>query len=305
MPAGDFGIALGLQYMTDEIADTPGIESRSGNNWDGSWGRGSAKIFGTYGETATSAAYVETKIPLLAGKKGIDYLELSASARYTKVDINATEDSDARDFTGTTYKFGLDWRINDVIRFRGNIGTSFRTPALFELYRKNFHTYPGQRGNDPCYSWGNALEENLIPQRVADNCAAEGIADNISSTIPMDVTTGGGAAVLDAETSTSTTVGLVFTAPKIDFRMSVDYWELEVKDQIGTFSAQGILNDYATSRRRRSLLHRALQIIPPSVSDIVPRQQCPDPIGPNLLIPAFKAVHLVLSDRSHKQAHSE
>jgi iron complex outermembrane receptor protein len=246
MPAGNFGLAVGAQYMTDEIADTPGIESRSGNNWDGSWGRGSAKIFGTYGETDTTAAYVETRTPLLADKPGFDYLELNVSARYTSVGIDDTEDSAARTFDDTTYKVGLDWRINDNFRVRASTGTSFRTPALFELYRKNFHTYPGQI-NDPCNRWGAALAADDSFQQIADNCAAEGIPDDINSLIPMDVTTGGGAAVLDPETSDSRTFGIVFTAPEIDFRMSVDYWDLEVEDQIGTFSASGILNGCYTS----------------------------------------------------------
>jgi len=246
MPAGDFGLAVGAQFMTDEIADTPGIESRSGNNWDGSWGLGSAKVFGTYGETTTSAAYVETRTPLLAGKPGFEYLELNASARYTSVGIDETEDSESRTFDDITYKFGLDWRINDNFRVRANRGTSFRTPALFELYRKNFHSYPGQR-NDPCFEWGDRLENDDEYQQIADNCAAEGIPDNIASLIPMDVTTGGGAAVLEAETSVSTTYGIVFTASDVDFQMSIDYWDLEVNDQIGTSSAAGILYGCYTS----------------------------------------------------------
>ena len=244
MPAGDFGLATGLQYMTDEIEDTPGIESRSGNNWDGSWGLGSAQIFGTYGETETTAVYVETRTPLLAGKPGFEYLELNASARYTNVSIDETEDSDARDFDDTTYKVGLDWRINDNFRVRANRGTSFRTPALFELYRKNFHSYPGQRNNDPCYLWGENRADNpddAEVQTYTANCEADGIPDDISSTIPMDVTTGGGAAVLDPETSVSETFGIVFTARDIDLQVSVDWWQLEVNDQIGTFAASGIL----------------------------------------------------------------
>jgi iron complex outermembrane receptor protein len=76
---------------------------------------------------------------------------------------------------------------------------------------------------------------------MAGNCAAEGIPDNIFSTLPMRVITGGGAAVLDPETADSTTVGMVFTADEINFRMSVDYWELEVEDQIDIFTAEGIL----------------------------------------------------------------
>jgi len=259
MPAGDFGLAVGLQYMTDEIADTPGIESLSGNNWDGSTGEGAgteyqaARVFGTYGKTDTQAAYLEAAIPLLAGKPGADFLEFSASARYTKVSIDAVPGTDAtlyddadpgspgRDYSDTTYKIGLNWQINDNVRFRAGQGTSFRTPALFELYRKNFHTGRGQSSTDPCWEWGAALEARDIPQYVADNCAAEGIPDDIASTIYMDIVTGGGAGTLEPETSESNSIGVVFTAKDIDFRMSVDYWDLEVEDQIGTTSAVEII----------------------------------------------------------------
>jgi len=242
MPAGKVGLAVGLQYMTDEIEDIPGIESRSGNNWDGSFGSGAAKIFETIGETDTQAAYFETAIPLLANKGIADYLELNASARYTKVSIGRTEDSDARDFTGDTYKIGLNWTINDSLRVRAGRGTSFRTPALFELYRKNFHTFINQNDNDPCWEWGDKLAARDISQRVADNCAADGIPDDIHSLISMDVVTGGGASVLDAETSVSESIGFIWTAKNIDLQMSVDYWDVEVEDQIGTFGAAAILN---------------------------------------------------------------
>jgi len=241
MPAGDVGIAVGLQYMTDEIADWPGIESRSGNKWDDTAGPGAAKIYETVGETDTQAAYLEAAIPLLANKGIADYLELSASVRYTKVGIEQTEGSDARDFSDTTYKIGLNWNINDSWRVRANRGTSFRTPALFELYRKNFHTYPSQN-LDPCRKWAENLADRNISQQVADNCAAEGIPDDIRSTIYIDVLTAGGAAHLDPETSVSETVGVVWTAQDIDFKLSADYWQLEVDDEIGIFGAEDILD---------------------------------------------------------------
>ncbi len=238
--AGDIGLATGLQFLTDEIDDKPGIETLSCNVYfdftGGSCG------YPTFGETETMAAYAETAIPLLAGKKGFDYLELNASVRWTQVSIDDTPDSDARDFDGTTYKVGLNWKINDNFRFRANTGTSFRTPALFELYRKNFVENKAQRGNDPCHLWGAGLENGDISERIAANCAAEGIPDDINSLIGMNVITGGGAAVLDPETAVSNTIGMVYTARKANFRMSVDYWELEVEDQIGIFSFTSILN---------------------------------------------------------------
>jgi len=237
--AGDIGLAIGAQFMTDEIDDTPGIESLSCNVW---WDyTGGLCGYQTIGETETTAAYAETAIPLLAGKPGFDYLELNASVRWTEVGIDDTPDSDARDYSDTTYKVGLNWNINDNFRFRANTGTSFRTPALFELYRKNFHTSAHQR-NDPCFEWGDGLADGDISERVAANCAAEGIPDDIHSLYGIDIITGGGAAVLNPETATSDTLGIVYSASNANFRMSVDYWELEVEDQIGIFSHTGILN---------------------------------------------------------------
>jgi iron complex outermembrane receptor protein len=245
MPAGEVGLAVGAQFMTDEIDDTPGIETLSCNvfnDFSGGWCG-----YPTSGETGTTAVYAETSIPLLAGKSGFDFLELNASARWTEVSIDATPspepgepDNPARDFSDTTYKVGLNWKINDNFRFRANTGTSFRTPGLFELYRQNHIGSAGQR-IDPCQGWGNKLEDGDITETMAANCAAEGIPDDIFSTLSMRVITGGGAAVLNPETATSDTVGMVFTASEANFRMSVDYWELEVKDQIGQFTPEGIL----------------------------------------------------------------
>jgi len=247
MPAGNFGLAAGVQFMTDEIADTPGIESRSGNVWDDTAGPGAAVIFGTYGETETQAAYLETAVPLLADTGIAQYLELNASARYTKVSIDDTPDSAARDFTGDTYKIGLNWMINDSFRVRANKGTSFRTPGLFELYRKNSRSYVSQRDIDPCWSWGSALAGEQITQEVADNCAALGMPDDTRSTIGADVITGGGAALLDAETSTADSIGVIWTAQDLDFRLSVDYFSLEVKDQIKSFPGTAIVEGCMSS----------------------------------------------------------
>jgi len=131
--------------------------------------------------------------------------------------------------------------INESFRVRANSGTSFRTPGLFELYRKNFHSYPSQVNIDPCWSWGAALATGDITQEVAANCASLGMPDNTRSLISADVITGGGASVLDAETSTSDSIGVIWTAQDIDLRVSVDYFALEVNDQVGTFAAVDIV----------------------------------------------------------------
>ena len=54
--------------MSDEIDDTPGIETLSCNVYFDF--QGGSCGYPTFGETETMAAYAETAIPLLAGKKG-------------------------------------------------------------------------------------------------------------------------------------------------------------------------------------------------------------------------------------------
>mgnify|MGYP000712387472 CR=1 FL=1 len=55
----------------------------------------------------------------------------------------------------TTYKVGLNWQITDSWRFRATQGTSFRTPALYELYLADQTSFIGQRFIDPCINWGD------------------------------------------------------------------------------------------------------------------------------------------------------
>ena len=62
------------------------------------------------------------------------------------------------------------------LRFRGSWGTSFRAPALFELFLENQTGFQAQQDVDICI--GNedpATAQGLITQQIFDNCAAAGI----------------------------------------------------------------------------------------------------------------------------------
>ena len=140
-------------------------------------------------------------LPLLADKPLVDFLDFNASVRYTDVDSYGDD---------TTYKVGLNWSLNDQFRVRSTFGTSFRTPALFELYLADQTSGISQRRVDPCLNWGSNLALGEISQRTADNCAADGIGPNHIATVGADVLTGGGLGVLTAETSEALTFGVVW-----------------------------------------------------------------------------------------------
>jgi outer membrane receptor protein involved in Fe transport len=227
LPAGPVSIAAGVQYQEDEIKDVPGEITLGGN----SWGNTSAGI--TEGDDNTQAIFAEVEIPLVSGKAFAQALTLTASGRYTEVDSYGS---------GDTYKVGLNWQITDAWRVRVSQGTSFRTPALFELYLADQTSSVGQRGIDPCIGWGDALAAGEISQQLAANCEADGIpADFTGGSITAEITTGGGLGVLEAETSESFTAGIVWTPTFAELSVSIDYFDIEVEDEVGTLDADQIV----------------------------------------------------------------
>jgi iron complex outermembrane receptor protein len=227
LPAGPLGIAFGVHYQEDEILDVPGEITLSGNVWSST----TAGI--TEGEDTTKAVFAEVEIPLLREKFLADSLTLTASGRYTDVESYGS---------GDTYKVGLNWGITPTIRLRASQGTSFRTPALFELFLADQTSFIAQRFVDPCIFWGDALASGAITQTTADNCAADGLApDFVGGSVSATVIAGGGAGLLEAETSTSKTVGLVWTPQFADLSVSVDYFDIEVRDEVDQFGPDNIV----------------------------------------------------------------
>ena len=227
LPAGPLGIAFGIHFQKDEILDVPGEITGSGNVW------GSSTAGITWGKDETKAVFGEVEVPLLREKFLADSLTFTASGRYTDVESYGS---------GDTYKVGINWGITPTIRLRASQGTSFRTPALFELYLADQTSFIAQRFVDPCIFWGDALASGAITQVTANNCASEGFAPDFQGgTVTATVIAGGGAGILQAETSTSKTIGLIWTPQFADLSVSVDYFDIEVRDEVDQFGPDNIV----------------------------------------------------------------
>lgn len=217
LPAGSVAGALGLHYREDELVDTPGPITLASNSWQAD----AAGI--TAGDDRTYAVFGEVDIPLIADKPLVQFLDFNASARFTDVDSYGSD---------TTYKVGMNWALTDTFRARSTFGTSFRAPALYELYLANQTSSISARAADPCINWGTGVASGEISQRTADNCAADGIpADHIASVGPT-ILTGGGAGVLEAETSEAFTFGVVWQPSFAELNLSVDYFDILVEDEV-------------------------------------------------------------------------
>lgn len=222
LPAGGVGTAIGVSYRKDRIDDQPGINERSGNFW------GSSSAGRTRGGDTVKEVFAEFNVPVLSGVPFVEALDLTLSGRYTDYESYGSNE---------TYKVGLNWAIAPWLKIRASDGTSFRAPALYELYLANQTSFLGQTSVDPCIRYEESSNEFI-----RTNCAAAGVPQGYTAagTSSATIVTGGGAGVLEAETSKARTIGIVFTPKQFDLSVAVDYFEIEVNDEVRQFGAANI-----------------------------------------------------------------
>ncbi|NBD96409.1 MAG: TonB-dependent receptor [Gammaproteobacteria bacterium] len=222
LPAGPVGVALGAEYRDFSIDDEPSALAQGGNLW----GESSAQV--TQGEDSVVEAFAEVEVPILAGKPGFESLTFNASGRVFDYDSTGSD---------SVWKAGLNWQINPTVRLRSTYGTSYRSPALYELYLGDQTAFVGQLAIDPCINWGESTNEFI-----RQNCSAAGIPDDFAGgASSATVVSGGGLGVLEPETSEAFTAGLIMTPSFADFSIAVDYFEMEVEDQVSQLGGAAIL----------------------------------------------------------------
>ncbi|MFN7054906.1 TonB-dependent receptor domain-containing protein [Hyphomonas sp.] len=220
VPAGNIGAAVGVQYREVSIDDLPGELSRTGESW------GLASAQQTKGSDKVWETFAELEVPIVRGQPFFEDLTFNGSIRYFDYEAFGSD---------YVYKLGLNWQINPLLRARSTFGTSFRAPALFERFLANQTGFSAQN-IDPCRDWGLSTNDNLRA-----NCAADGIPADFNTSAPSLTVIRGGGATLEPETSESFTAGLVFTPSSVNLSLALDYFEIEVNDQIAVLGASNIL----------------------------------------------------------------
>jgi len=262
--AGPVGMVIGGQWRRDFIEDTPGPITLSGN----AWGNTGAGV--TTGSSTTKEIFGEVDIPLFKDAGPFQSFTVNGAVRYT--DVSTAGDD-------VTWKVGLNWQVNDWIRLRGTMGTSFRAPALFELYLADQTSFTAQRNVDPCIQWANNLASGLITQQIANNCAADGIPGNFTGgSVTATIITGGGLGVLAPETSKAKTASIILTpdwlfGDRTKFQMAVDYFNIEVNGQIAQLGARNVVagcyaSDFFPTDPLCSLFTRGQTAAPLSINTV-------------------------------------
>ena len=226
LPAGPVGLGIGAEYRDFSIDDQPGVLTQGGDIW------GSSTAGPTVGGNDVTEVFAEVNVPIFKGQPFAEDVEFSGSVRAFDYKLGGSD---------SIYKVGLNWQINPIFRARSSFGTSYRAPALFELLLEEQTSFLSQAAIDPCVGWADPA--NGRSANIMANCAALGIPGNYTGagSSALIVESGGGDR-LKPETGESFTAGIIYTPTFADLNVAIDYYEIELADQITTLGAGTIAN---------------------------------------------------------------
>ena len=232
LPAGDLGIAVGVEHRKEQGRFVPDAFAQSGQ----STGLGATTTEGDY---SVDEFYVELNIPLLADVAFAKELTINMASRY----------SDYSNFGDTiNSKFGFTWRPIDELLVRGTYAEGFRAPTIDNLYGgigTSFENY-----TDPCGTGAvNSVNGNAA-------CTAAGVplgyvqlgqglvpCTTYPCATPDQFITGSNPALVP-ETSKSKTMGLVWSPRWVQgLDISLDWYRYELTNMIISDSVDRILRD--------------------------------------------------------------
>lgn len=227
LPMGYVSGAFGFEYRDESSEST---ETTLGVP------EGTDTYFNTLGEDVGDfdvyELFGELAVPLLSDMYLVDDMSLELAYRWADYSHMGSHDS---------WKVGLNWTLNDQLRFRGTVSDAYRAPNIGEAFGAASQTF--YNIDDPCKSSELDLIENSATRR--QNCAALGVPTDFDSQYDSASVEGKfeGNPNLEGEDSTSYTAGFVYTPDYIEnFSVTVDWWRIELEGVISSVSAQDILD---------------------------------------------------------------
>lgn len=225
LQGGMLGFAFGVEKRTEDGFSQPDALIASGNTT----GNATTPTSGGY---SVKESYLEFLIPLL---KDVSF------AKELSFDV-ATRWSNYSNFGDTlNSSFGFKWRPIEDLLVRGNWAEGFRAPSILELFQGVSDSFPSI--SDPCSTTFGGKYNSLTPEQQA-RCTAQGVPpggyDQGNAQIRISV---GGNPNLQPETSTTKTLGFVWSPSFINgFDVSVDWWQINLKNAVSTPGGQFILD---------------------------------------------------------------
>ncbi|MBT1064719.1 TonB-dependent receptor [Bowmanella sp. Y26] len=223
LPAGPVAAVVGYEYRRESGFTNPDPLTVAGQVL------GDNAATPTQGGFSLEEFYGEMVIPVLADQPFAESLELSLSTRYSDY-------SNFGDTTNSSYK--LSYRPIEELLIRASYGEGFRAPSIQELYQGQNDSRPS--ATDPCSIASVPYTQNAD---VRSRCASAGVATDFQQKDPQFRAKVGGNPELQPEEATTTVFGFVYSPHFVEnMGISVDWYNIEVENFIGTRTAQYIAN---------------------------------------------------------------
>ena len=222
LPGGPLAFSLGAEHRTEAGFDHPDALINGGDT------TGNART-ATNGSYSVDEAYLELAIPVLADLPFAKLLDFSLASRY----------SDYSNFGNTVNsKFGFRWKPIDDLMVRGNWSEGFRAPSIAELFTGQGDSFP--TFDDVCATNLQGTPNDAIPAGCLVNGSTVGPNNQANAQIRITV---GGNPELGPETSTSKTLGVVYSPSWVQgLDLTLDWWEIEIETAIVTQGAQAVVD---------------------------------------------------------------
>jgi outer membrane receptor protein involved in Fe transport len=193
--AGPVAVVAGFQYRSDDVVlATDPVAAVLG------WRQTTALPY--TGHVDVKEAYTEASVPLLVNQPFAQDVEMDLAAR--AVDYSTSGQAEV-------WKLGLNWTVNDQIRFRSTYSRDFRAPNLDELFAA------------PVRGSGSV---------VIDRASGANVAINSLS---------GGNPLLKPEKAYTKTIGVVLKPDFIpNFSISADYYNININQAIANATVQQV-----------------------------------------------------------------
>ena len=195
---------------------------------------GLGKFTPVHGAFHVSEAFTELRVPIVDERPGAYQVSMDAGYRYSTYTSG---------FNTNTYKLGLEWAPVQDVRLRGGYNRAIRAPSIGDLYT------PGVIGSggtaDPC--WGPTPIYTLAQCQNTGVTAAE--YGHITANPAAQINTSAGGNInLTPEVADTYTFGFV-AQPRVipNLVVSVDYYDIKIKNTIQALSSNTILADCANS----------------------------------------------------------
>jgi len=194
--AGPVSVAFGGEWREEQVSGYVQADYQSG------WFVGN--FLPNFGKYHVTEGFLETVVPLAAGAKFADTLDLNAAVRLTDYSTSGEV---------TTWKVGTTWAPIRDLRFRATISRDIRAPNLQELFAS-----------------GTSNTNNVIdPFNNNQNTQYRGVNRGNPNLLPEEADQYGFGVVLEPRFLSG-------------FSASVDYYKIDLSGAIGTVSAQEIVD---------------------------------------------------------------